>query len=551
LSEGADVVGRHKRLARRTFLVSALTLVSRVLGYVREIIGAMLFGGGSAVYDAFITAWRVPNLFRRFLGEGALSTSFQTALTEVDADQGLHAGRQLFHDTLRMLTWILLALTIAVCAGVMAMPDAMPLTGWQWLGADPDPVRDLIVRLMPFVLLVCISAIIGGALNVRGHFAAPAWAPAALNVVAITTLLCIAAVYGWDAPGSPEADYQRHVEMANFFAWGILVAGVVQLVVQVPALQKTGFMGPKQAVVVTSQAATSAGAVLRRSAPLALGAAVYQINVMVDGLMAENLLENGGPTAHYLANRVQQFPMALIAIAATSAVFPALKAHGHKGDRAAVRNLHDRTQRSICFVALPACAGLFALAYPVISVSFGHGNFDATGVERTTNALRMLTLAILPAGATGLVARTYYALGDFKTPVRVSSAMLALNVALNLLFIKIFAMDADGLALGTAVTSWAGLLALLPGLSRKLTLPRGTHAFASPVARMFIASLASGALAYGTERVTRDAVGATLALGVAIGVGVASYFVAAALLRVPEVRDVRDRLARIKGRAGD
>ena len=135
--------------------------------------------------------------------------------------------------------------------------------------------------------------------------------------------------------------------------------------------------------------------------------------------------------------------------------------------------------------------------------------------------------------------------------VRVSSAMLALNVALNLLFIKIFAMDADGLVLGTAVTSWAGLLALLPGLSRKLTLPRGTHAFASPVARMFIASLASGALAYGTERVTRDAVGATLALGVAIGVGVASYFVAAALLRVPEVRDVRDRLARIKGRAGD
>jgi len=530
-------------------LVSALTLVSRVLGYAREIVAAMLFGGASPVYDAFITAWRVPNLFRRFLGEGALSTSFQTALTEVDADQGLLAGRRLFHETLRMLTWVLLAVTIVVCAGVLMMPDAMPFTGWLWLGADPAPVRDLIVRLMPFVILVCISAIVGGALNVRGHFAAPAWAPAALNVVGITTLLCIAAIHGWDAPDSPVLDYQRHVEMTHFLAWGLLAAGVVQLVVQFPALRRTGFLGPKTGIDVGSRAATTAFTILRRSAPLALGAAVYQINVMIDGLMAENLLPNGGPTVHYLANRVQQFPLALIAIAATSAVFPALKAHGHKGDHAAVRALHDRTQRSICFVALPACAGLFALAYPVISVSFEHGAFDANGARRATAALRMLTLAILPAGATGLVARTYYALGDFKTPVRVSSAMLALNVVLNLIFIKVFAMDADGLALGTAVTSWAGLIAMLPGLTKKLELPPGSDAFVGPVARMLVASALSGVLAFGAEHFTRAALGSTLALGVAIAVGVVSYFAAAALLRVPEIRDVRDRLARIKGRA--
>lgn len=208
---------RHRRLARRTALVSSLTLVSRVLGYVREMVSAALFGDRSGIYDAFITAWRVPNLFRRFLGEGALSTSFQTALTGVDEDHGEGAGRTLFTRTLRLLLGLVVGLCLLVMAVVVLMPDRMPVTGWAWLGQDPGPVRDLTLRVMPFVVLICVSALVTGALHVRGRFAAPAIAPAAMNVVWIVTLLVIAAAFGWSGapprrtpPRRPRCPVTRH-----------------------------------------------------------------------------------------------------------------------------------------------------------------------------------------------------------------------------------------------------------------------------------------------------------------------------------------------------
>ena len=534
---GADLVGRHRRLVRRTALVSILTLVSRVLGYVREMLSAALFGHRSPIYDAFITAWRVPNLFRRFLGEGALSTAFQTTLTRVEGDHGEEAGRRLFVDTLRLLMGLLLGLVLVVMGIAAVLPDVMPVTGWHWLGADPGPVRELVVRVAPFVLLVCLAALAAGVLQVRGHFAAPAFGPAALNVVWIAVLVGLVLRYGIQEVLDPRSAYDRDMEMTRWLAWGVLAAGVAQLLVQVPALRSRGLLArrPPQ-----ERPAGSPGAmdVLRSSAPLALGAAAYQINVMIDGLMAESLLPDGGPTLHYFANRVQQFPLALVAVAATSAVFPALQAHGHAGDRRAVRDLHDRTHRAIAFVALPASFGLFALAEPVIAVSFERGAFGGEGVARAAPALRMLSLAILPAGATGLVARTYYALGDFRTPVRVSVSMLLVNVGLNVLFIRGVDMDVDGLALATAVTSWGGLLLLLPGLSRKLSLPPAREAFLGPLWRTGVAAAGSSLGAAGAWALLLEPAGRIAALLAAIGVGVGVFGGLARLLSVPEAQEI-------------
>lgn len=531
-------MSRHRRLVSRTFLVATLTLVSRVLGFAREVVSAALFGHRSAVYDAFITAWRVPNLFRRFLGEGALATSFQTALTKVEGSQGTEAGRALFFRTLFALACILVGLCAVVMTAVARMPDTMPLTGWAWLGADPEPVRDLTVRLMPFVVLACVSALVGGALNVRGCFGAPAWAPAVMNVVWIGTLVWIGWHFGWRSGELADEDV-RHLAMTHVLALGVLVSGVAQLVVQVPALRRTGILarrhGPRRAPSM------GAADVLRRAAPLALGAAVYQINVMVDGLMAEGLLADGGPTLHYLANRVQQFPMALIAVAATSAVFPALQALGHAGDRAGVCRLHDRTQRAICFVALPASMALFVLARPIVEASFARGAFGAEGVQRAAAGLRMLALAILPAGAVGLVARTFYALDDFRTPVRVSSAMLVANVGLNLLFIEGFGMDVDGLALATTLSSWGTLALLLPAL-RKLDLPAHEPGLARAVGRAACAGAVATAAAAGAVAWLEPRVGSVRAVASAMAVGVVGYLGLAASLRFPELAILRQRL---------
>ena len=529
------IVGRHRGLVRRAALVSGLTFLSRILGFVREVVSAMLFGDRSGIYDAFITAWRVPNLFRRFLGEGALSTSLQTTLTEVDGDEGELAGRRLFLSTLRLVFGVLVGVCAVSAAAVSLAPDEMPFTGWRWLGADPGAVRELCVRLMPYVVLVCVSALCAGALQVRGHFVSSAVAPAVMNVLWIGALVLVGVSFGWEHLADEPAEEVRQMAMARWLAWGVLAAGAAQLTVQVPALVRHGLIGRMPPATAATR---GAGAVLWTAVPLAVGAAVYQINVMVDGFMAEALLADGGPTAHYLANRVQQFPLALIAVAATSSVFPSMKALGHRGRVEELRALHDRAQLGVCFLAIPSAAGLFVLAGPMSAALFEHGAFGAGGVERVAAALRMLALALVPAGAVGLTSRAYYSRGDFKTPVRISVGLLLVNPVLNLAFVSGLGMDADGLALATALTTWANLLLLLPGLAR-VGLPKGAPGRAARLARVGLAAaLATGAAAGAHALVP----GTWSALAAAAGAGIGTHLLAARFLGVPEAQAWLSRL---------
>lgn len=540
--QGEDVVSRQRGFGRRTVLISILTLASRILGLVREIVSAYLFGDKSGIYDAFITAWRIPNLFRRFLGEGALSTSLQTTLTKVDATRGNEAGRELFIATLRVVGFILIALCGVVMLLVWLAPDRAPGTDFEWLGPDVQPIRELTVRLMPFVIFVCLTAAVGGALNVRGHYTMPAFGPVVLNTVWIATLGLIALFVASDLSSDPGL----HMTMVRWLSWGVLAAGGVQLLVMVPALGRYGLLGRGAARAGRgAENRQAALGVLKRAAPLALGAAVYQINVMIDGFMAEGLLPDGGPTVHYLANRVQQFPLALVAIAATTAVFPALTALGQERRLDDLRRLHDSTQRNVLFVALPAIAGLVVLATPIVSVLFEYGAFGEVGVDRTAAALRVLAVAILPAGAVGLVARTYYAVGDFKTPVRISSAMLGGNVVLNYLFIRGLGMDADGLALATTTTVFGNLFLLLPGMCTKLGLPAAVPGLGRSLILMIAAAAVCGAGAAGCWHLLSGPLGGVLALSLSIALGAVLYAVSSELLSVPEWAGFRTRLLRI------
>ena len=553
--ERADIVGRHRKLGARTALIAGFTLLSRVLGYVREFLAALLFGDSSPVYDAFVTAWRVPNLFRRLLGEGAVATALQTSMTEADGDRGNAAGRRLFWDTLR--------LGFALCIGVAAvamglatvMGDTMPWTGWRWLGEDPAAVRELVIRLVPFVVVICLAGLAGGGLAVRGRFAGASAGPAVMNTCVIVTLVGIGLTYGWTGltPEDGAAGRERHLDMARMFAWGMLAAGMAQLLVLTPDLRKAGLLGRASSASPALRLPALPGedtgwSVLRASLPLALGAAVYQINVMVDGFMAQGMLTRGGPTTYYFANRLQQLPLALVATAATSAVFPVLKALGHERRHGELRLLHDRTQLMVVFLALPASAGLFVLAEPVVDVLLGHGEFGPEGVERTARALRVLCLSLLPAGAVGLVSRAYYAIGDFKTPVRISIAMLVLNIALNVLFLVGLDMDVEGLALSTTFTSWGNLAILLPGLRRRVRapqVPEGVAPGPSEPARDLIRIAASSAAMVLAVRTAHEAlagrVGEGLALIATIAFGAMVYAGCCQLLGVPQWAALRRR----------
>jgi putative peptidoglycan lipid II flippase len=541
-----DVVGRHKGLFRRTALVSGLTLASRIIGFARESLAASMFGDRSAVNDAFVTAWRVPNLFRAMLGEGAISTALQTSLTKADAERGDAAGRALFLGVARTIAWILIAVCALGMVLVHFLPDTLPFTDIHWLGQDPNPVRELIVRMLPFVIFVCLSAIASGALNVRGHYLSPSLAPVVMNCWWILSLFIVAREFGWRRPpeSSDAAEFTRQISMARWLAGFVLVAGAILVLVQVPALLKTGLlMGPRSpARAVPGEV----GAILRASAPLAVGAAVYQINVLVSGLMAESLLANGGPTALYYASRLQQLPLSLVSMAATSAVFPAFAALGQVRAHAQLKKLHDDTHLAVAFVAVPATFGMLVLARPICAVCFEHGAFGPEGVERTAAALRWLTIAILPAGAVGLVARAYYALGDVKTPVKIAVAVLSANLVLNFVFVAWLRMDADGLALATAIAAWANLVLLWPGLRRRFDSSRADTSergdARSRLMKILGAGVLSAAVAWAVEYLLSPSQGSAIGLFVAIAAAVGVYALAAHFARLPEWQVVLRRI---------
>ncbi|HVS19510.1 MAG TPA: murein biosynthesis integral membrane protein MurJ [Planctomycetota bacterium] len=540
-ASGADIVGRHRRLVARTALISGLTAASRVLGLVRELLSALLFGDASPVYDAFVTAWRVPNLFRRLLGEGAVSTALQTRLTEVDGDRGDAAGARLFWDVLALALGVALILCGGLIGLVLLMPDSMPGTGWAWLGPEPGALRELLVRVLPYLVFICLAGLAGGGLAVRGRFLGASVSAAAMNLTAIATLVLIGVRFGWHGLGpedGPEG-FERHLEMARLYCWGLVLSGVAQLATLLPDLRASGLLA--RGVRTAADAWGAARGVLLSSAPLALGAAVYQVNVMIDGFMAQYMLPQGGATTYYYANRIQQLPLALVATAATSAVFPALKALGHRGQGAEMRRLHDTTHLAIGFVALPATLALIVLAGPICAVLLEHGAFSEAGTQRTALGMQFLALALVPAGASGLLSRTYFALGDFRTPVRISAGLLFLNLGLNLAFVRGLGMDIEGLTLSTAIVSWSNVALLVPGVLTRLPAPIDGPPFARRLARMLLAASLCAGAAWGTQRLVGPDARSTLALAAAVAVGLVVYFAAAAWLGLEEWHAIRSR----------
>jgi putative peptidoglycan lipid II flippase len=528
-------LSRHKQLLLRTLLVSSLTLLSRIAGFVRESLAASVFGHASAINDAFVTAWRVPNLFRGLLGEGAMTTSLQTALTEEDAERGEAAGRLLFWRLVRFVLIASLLVTASVMLLAWLLPDVMPVTGWQWLGDHPAPVRELLLRMMPFVVFVALAAVLGGALQVRGHFASTALAPVLMNLWWIAALFLVIAHH---PVVEPAREYERQFDMARELAWYLLVAGGLLVLVQLPGLFKTGLCGGGLGVLDTPPSAQDARvrAVWRGALPLAFGAAVYQINVMIGGLMAEGLLADGGPSILYYATRLQQLPLSLVAVAATSAVFPAMAAMGQAGQREQLRRLHADTQLAVVYVALPATVGLFVFAEPVMAVCFEHGAFGAEGVTRGAAALRGLAVAILPAGAVGLMARCCYAVGDLRTPVRVSVWALLMGIGLNCLFVPIMNLDVLGIALSSALGAWFNLALLIPAIHGHLGTSTRLRERLWRVARMLLCALTSVGVGFGVWDFVTDDRRSVLPLTLGIGVAIALYALMTTLAGLPEAK---------------
>jgi putative peptidoglycan lipid II flippase len=435
--------------------IGLATLASRVLGYLRDMVVAHAFGAGP-VTDAFLVAFRIPNLLRRLLGEGALSTAVIPVFTETLTRGGPTAFGRLARATTGAA---IVVLCVVSALGILLSHQvvAVMAPGWR---ADTG-LFDLAVTLtrvmFPYLVLVGLAALAMGALNAHHRFFTAAIGPAVVNVAMIVAVLGLAG---------------RMNPPVMALAVGVLVGGLGQLLVQLPELRRLG-------VPLTPSAEWRHPAVARiahRLWPAVFALAAVQVTVVVNTLLA-SLLPTGTVSYLYYADRVMEFPLGIFGIALATAALPSMSAQAARGELAGLRATLEFALRMAAFVAIPAAVGLVLLGGPIVRLLFQRGEFSAADAVLTAQALTGYAVGLPAFSATRIAAQTFYALGDTRTPVIVGFLSVAVNVVLALLLM--WPMRHTGLALASSLSSYVNVLGLCWLLRRRLDGPRGRDLWTS------------------------------------------------------------------------
>lgn len=435
------------RIGRAVGIVGGATLLSRVLGAVRDMVIASFLGAG-LVSDAFVAAFRVPNLLRRLFGEGSLSIAFVPVYTDCLYRQGRPEADRLAASAMRLLA---LAMTIGVILLMVAAPWVVRLLAPGFAQhADKFSLSVGLTRMMvPYVFFIGMMALCMGILNVLGHFAAPALAPVFLNVAMITAIT-VGAIFGNTQAG-----------LARWLAAGVVAGGILQLALQVPFLvkhkvrpwRKSGLWHP------------GIGQVLRLMGPVLFGAAIYQINSLVITMLA-SLLPQGSVSYLYYADRLVQFPLGVFGIATATAVLPAMARQATAQDYDALRRTFAHAIKFVSFITLPAMAGLIVLREPIVALLFERGAFDKHTTQLTATALLYYGMGLWAFATVRVVLNAFYAMKDTRTPALTAVGSVTANLALGVVLMKPMGHGGLALALSLASTIHLGLLTL--ALRRKL-----------------------------------------------------------------------------------
>ncbi len=503
-------------LVRAAATVGSLTLVSRLLGFVRDLMIAAILGASGAA-DAFFVSFKLANLLRRLFAEGAFNAGFVPLFARTLEGEGEPGARRFAEAT---LGWMMAVLLVVVLVAEALMP---------WLvralasGFPPDGERfRLAVELsritFPYILFISLAALFSGVLNARGRFAAAAAAPVALNIVLILALLL-----ALGTAGPP----------AHILAWGVAMAGVVQLALVASAAARDGFGLRPRGLPRDPKL----GRLFRLILPGAVGAGVYQINLVVDTWFASHL-PPGAVSYLFYADRLNQLPLGLVGVALGTALLPMMSRQIRTGDSAAAQGWQNRAIELGLLLTLPAAAALVALAGPIIRVLFERGAFGADAAMATAGALAAFSIGLPAYVLIKVLAPAFFAREDTRTPVAVAAVCLAFNVILILLLIGRLAHV--GIALATALANWlnAAVLAALLWRSgyfrpdRRLLrrLPRMLAATAA----MAIALVVLPGLLAGWEPLARLA--GTIAAGGAV------FILAAQLLGAADLRELAGEL---------
>ncbi|HLJ12585.1 MAG TPA: murein biosynthesis integral membrane protein MurJ [Planctomycetaceae bacterium] len=439
-------------------VVASSTLLSRVLGMFRDVASARLFGLGP-VWDAFSFAFLIPNLARRLFGEGALSAAFLPAFAR-ELERDPRGGSQ--------SAWQLASLVLAILAAVLTgLVLAGELITWAlaWLlegKTETQLMLGLTAVMLPYATLICLAAQLTAVLHALGHFAWPALVPVVLNVCWIATIWL---VDPWFEPD--------RIAQAYALAVCIVLAGVLQLVLQWPTLRKLGFRFDSRWHSVRP----AVGEIVRGMLPVTLGLSITQINTVLDRLIAWTLTQPadaaallplpgnpaypllpGAISALYFGERMYQFPLGVFGVALGTVLFPLLSRHAARGDLDRVRDDLSLGLRLVLAIGIPASAGLALVAEPLTRVLFQHGQFSSDDAQRTAGILVAYGAGVWAYCGIPVLYRGFYALGERKLPVQIGMAAVVLDLTMNLTLI--WPLAERGLAWSTAVSAGIQVAAL-------------------------------------------------------------------------------------------
>lgn len=520
-----------------TKVIAALTLVSRVLGMVRDM--AITSLGANRATGAFVMAFRIPNLFRRLFGEGALAGAFVPVFTETQEARGFQPAARLFTNAFGLLAVVLVGLLLATNLGLGAREVFSP---GHW---DRRHLVMLIALMMPFMVTICLLALCAAALNCRGRFAYPAAAPILLNVFIIAA--------AWGAAPLLTADLQVKLLI---IAGAVVVAGVVQLAVALRLVRKDGF--PMRSTLRPIEPGIRPMA--RMMAPMLIGFGFLQLAPFFDGIIIWVLTATShDPTIHifgrelvrplaegtqvqvYAAQRLYQFPMGVLAISLGVAVFPLLSRYAARGEMPSFRDSLNRALRLASMEGMAAGVGLFVLARPITGLIFRRGEFSGADVTASADVLEMYAVGMWAYCVYQILSRAFFALKMPKTPLVVSSCLVVAGIALVSVLVWLPQLGAGAFGLVAACT--ASLNAVILGaILRRRMGPFGGRKLALSALR----SVAACALMAAAMYALLAWLGARpdwLIVAVCVPVGAAVFFAAAWIMRAPELGELLGMLA--------
>lgn len=418
-------------LWRSTFIVSAMTMLSRVLGLVRDIVLLNVFGAGKD-FDTFVVAFRIPNFFRRLFAEGAFSQAFIPVLTEYKTTK-THAEVQILIS--RVFGCLMTVMSLLTFVAMVAAPAVLYIYA---PGFHNDPEKfDLAVDMfrltIPYLLFMSLTAFASSILNSYGSFSTPAFAPVLLNITMI-------AGAWWLTP------YMAEPIMA--LGWAVVVAGILQLVIQIPELWRKNLLIPPKIDFKHE----GVDRIMKLMLPALFGVSVTQINLLLNTIWA-SFMQDGSVSWLYSAERMTELPLGLIGVAIGTVILPSLSARHAEQDQSKFRGMIDWAAKVIMLVGVPASIALFMLSTPIIQALFQRGQFTVEDTQMTAMALQCMSAGVISFMLIKVFAPGFYAQQDTKTPVRVGLMAVAANAILNVIFIGFFKLidwQAEHMALALA-----------------------------------------------------------------------------------------------------